>query len=304
MKQLSHELKVKKFNDLKKDIYDNSYLVHLIKKNKLTDANLIDGILNIELFLHYDKTCDSCNGINECHFKPIGNFQNAIWDGEHIDNKLTMCPFGQEKFEKISNFQNNILPLSNIDNSFMELRLESIKAWNERQEKLIKALRKLYFKDNHNRGLYIFSYLGNKKIETKKNELKNSSIGKSYIFSVFANQLAQEGKKVAYIDTLKLLRNIKNSWNKPDEERKYFSLEELENVDVIIFDNFGLAKWQDWFHIEYLEPILDHRMKFNKLTFFISDRELKTICNEEKNYDCCMLLKSKIERLIEKEISI
>lgn len=304
MKPLSYELKVKKFNELKKDIYDNSYLVHLIKINKLTEANLIDGILNIELFLHYDKTCDSCNGIEECHFKPIGNYQNAIWDGEHIDNKLTMCPFGQEKFGKVTNFQNNILPLSNIDASFMELQLDLIKPWNERQEKLIKGLQKLYFKDNNKRGLYIFSYATNKKGENKKNDLKNTSIGKSYIFSVFTNQLAQEGKKVAYIDTLKLLRNIKNSWGKVEEEKKFFAPEELENVDVVIFDNFGLAKWQDWFHVEYLEPILDHRMKFNKLTFFISDRELKTICNDEKNYECCMMLKSKIERLIEKEISI
>ena len=58
-------------------------------------------------------------------------------------------------------------------------------------------------------------------------------------------------------------------------------LSEIKNVEVLILDDIGVEKISDWVN-EMLFNILDHRMKFKKITIFTSNAKIEDLQHDDR----------------------
>nr|WP_322958964.1 hypothetical protein [Mycoplasmopsis canis]WQQ12356.1 hypothetical protein RRG48_03145 [Mycoplasmopsis canis] len=127
-----------------------------------------------------------------------------------------------------------------------------------------------HFLEN-NDHLEIYDYL----LEFKNNPLNAHSLflsgsiesNRSLILSLIANEYAIRDKKVSYIDINNLDDKIKRSLSKGDIDLD-FLIEELSNVDILIFDEIGYKQLSLWFLESIFVPILSYRYQNNLKTFF------------------------------------
>lgn len=102
-------------------------------------------------------------------------------------------------------------------------------------------------------------------------------VGKSYFTNLFVQYIASIFKLTcAFVLIPKLVRKLKNSF-----DTKNNLVEELinqyANCDLLVFDDIGAERTNEWFYSEFLFNILNERMIKHKLTFFTSNLSLKEL---------------------------
>jgi len=93
-----------------------------------------------------------------------------------------------------------------------------------------------------------------------------SGVGKSYLAQALGNQACLMGKKVLYTNTARLFTRFKLS----KTDGTYIKeLKRIQNVDLLIFDDFGLQAFDNHSR-EILMDIIDDR--YNKLSTIVSSQ--------------------------------
>ena len=93
-----------------------------------------------------------------------------------------------------------------------------------------------------------------------------SGVGKSYLAQALGNQACLMGKKVLYTNTARLFTRFKLS----KTDGTYIKeLKRMQNVDLLIFDDFGLQAFDNHSR-EILMDIIDDR--YNKLSTIVSSQ--------------------------------
>lgn len=111
-------------------------------------------------------------------------------------------------------------------------------------------------------------------------------IGKTHLVSAFANKIYRTKKVVLeYSGTLSKMSKNFTEENKIIIENK---IKEMKESDILIFDDFGSEKSNEYFLSEIMMPVLQHRLTNKKTTIFTS------------NYSIAEL-ESKYSKLIEME---
>ena len=111
-------------------------------------------------------------------------------------------------------------------------------------------------------------------------------VGKTHLISAFANEVYKTKKVIIeYSGTLS-----KMSKNFSDENKLVLDtrIEEMKSCDILIFDDFGSEKPNEYFLSEIMMPVLQHRLTNKKTTIFTSNYSISE-------------LESKYSKLIEME---
>lgn len=134
----------------------------------------------------------------------------------------------------------------------------------EGRKEVVNEFSKYIKEDNVNKGLYIYGDMG---------------IGKTFMLKKFAKILAENGKKVGFINVSNLVSKIKLTFNTTESSETI--LNNLQTVDYLFVDDIGAEKISSWFRDEFLFPLLNERMDKKKVTFFTSNYSMDTLTNQE-----------------------
>lgn len=169
---------------------------------------------------------------------------------------------------------NNRLTFANIPNAFKDLTIKSFdtdiyKTTNGRQQALnVKKMCYNYVKNYElmqakGKGLYLYS------------EVKGS--GKTRMAVSIANALINnKNVRARFATSLQILEEIKNTYNKDNNETESKLIKELSSVDVIIIDDLGVEQEKSWVN-EKFYSIINSRMLENKVTIFTSNCKIEKL---------------------------
>ncbi|WP_406616947.1 ATP-binding protein [Mycoplasmopsis adleri] len=100
--------------------------------------------------------------------------------------------------------------------------------------------------------------------------------GKTYICSAIANTFATRGISTVYVKSRELFTFLTKKLN--DNRESYNEIiSDLQNVSLLIVDDLGLEKANDWFRYEVLSSIFKTRNENNKLTIIASPLNWKEL---------------------------
>lgn len=106
------------------------------------------------------------------------------------------------------------------------------------------------------RGIFLYGQMG---------------VGKTFLLKRIAKKLAEQGKKVGFINTSTLVQKVKTTFSATAEGMYDDVVEQLKNVDYLFIDDIGAEPISSWFRDEFLFSILNDRMQKQKTTFFSSN---------------------------------
>ena len=181
-------------------------------------------------------------------------------------------------------FSNPKLNLKNNDSNLFFWTYPKLKIENDRSSLA------LWFKDFYTnwgknkkiKGIYISGMFG---------------LGKTYFLMAFTNYLIDKNITVSFLNINELYDYMTRNLNK-NNELNYEAIDKMKNVEVLIIDDIGSEKANDWFLFSVLYPVFEYRIKEDKITCFSS---IFSISNLKKNWLKSKELDSiKIERLIDK----
>ena len=234
------------------------------------------------------KTCSKCKGLNGCKNACPGLILYPRVDGNMITFEYHECKYlkelNEQKRKEASStafFYNEPIQIKNASMGEIDLtdknRLQTIK-W-------IKDFYKKYNKDKHQKGLYLHGSFGS---------------GKTYILAALLNELAKNGATTVIMYYPQLLRTLKESFNKTDNESYDEMINKFMTTDIILFDDIGAENLTAWSRDEVLGTILQYRMEENLPTFFTSNlniEELEAHLAETKQSVDIVKAKRIIERI-------
>lgn len=199
------------------------------------------------------KTCLNPNGLHRKFF-----LKGAILLDEYV-----MCS-KQRKINKKNAFKKNLI-IRGFAEKLLDLQFnkKNIDAqWDSSRKKLLNFMINMVHKKEL-KGFYLHG---------------TSGVGKSYITTLFATQLAQKNYTVAYVLLPDLVTKLLKSFN---EESSSFetSLNAMINSHVLVLDDVGAETYRDWFINDHFLQILNGRVNTDKITIFISNYNLDELHN-------------------------
>ncbi|WP_416144935.1 ATP-binding protein [Planococcus koreensis] len=120
--------------------------------------------------------------------------------------------------------------------------------------------------------------------------------GKSHLAAAVHNQLRKKGKVVVFVSMPDLLKKIKNTFNKGNNESEEQILKALNICDLLIIDDIGAEKTSDWVQ-EIVFLIIDNRYRRNKPIMATSNLEPKELAGQlgKRSYDRILEVSQPIE---------
>lgn len=120
--------------------------------------------------------------------------------------------------------------------------------------------------------------------------------GKSHLAAAVHNHLRKKGKVVVFVSMPDLLKKIKNTFNKGNNESEEQILKALNICDLLIIDDIGAEKTSDWVQ-EIVFLIIDNRYRRNKPIMATSNLEPKELAGQlgKRSYDRILEVSQPIE---------
>ncbi|MBQ7240542.1 MAG: primosomal protein DnaI [Bacilli bacterium] len=234
------------------------------------------------------KKCSKCKGLGECPFECPGLILYPRVDGNMITFEYHECKYLKEENElkkkemsSTAFYYNEPIQIKNASMGDIDLtdknRLQTIK-W-------IKDFYKKYNKDKHLKGLYLHGSFGS---------------GKTYILAALLNELVKNGTTTVIMYYPQLLRTLKESFGKNNNESYDEMMNKFMTSDIVLFDDIGAENLTAWSRDEVLGTILQYRMDESLPTFFTSNlniEELESHLAETKSSVDIVKAKRIIERI-------
>ena len=195
--------------------------------------------------------------------------------GENGNEYARECECGIRQRE----IQESRLRFASIPETYKDVTLKDIKTnfYTKTESKnLIKAA-----------GEFISWYLENldKNIEEGKgiylwSEVKGS--GKTMLITALANELINKHQKsVKFATSLDILDEIRATYDPHSEVKESDLLRDLYNTEFLVIDDFGTERATDWVGEKFYQ-IVNNRYINNKVTFFTSNYDLKTLKYDDR----------------------
>lgn|SRR5690554_364206 len=160
-------------------------------------------------------------------------------------------------------FKSHLL-VFNSEVYLQEASLDDFKLLNEEREKVVIELKKFvenYKKSHYSKGYYISGKYGT---------------GKTYLLSAVAHALVRKHINVLMVFMPDLVRSVRQGISDGNLEEK---INQLKQVEVLMFDDIGGENMTPWFRDEVLLPVLQYRLSARLTTFFTSNLGSKELLN-------------------------
>ena len=217
--------------DIKKKIKeDNPHLADY----DIKDYQVWDFVrLNEEL-----SNCRKCKGIDNCPNSKRG-FSPILTNSGDIS--YVRCKYYLKEIDaksKESKLGLMYMPKDVLNAKMDKFDLNTDDAENRKKcMAYLKNFIKKYEEGNFVKGAYIFGEVGS---------------GKTFLLSAFANELIERGHQVIFVYLPDLINDLKDDFEKLNEK-----INELKEVEILILDDFGLAKMTAAETRDFLELIED-----------------------------------------------
>ncbi|MBQ5542264.1 MAG: ATP-binding protein [Erysipelotrichales bacterium] len=195
------------------------------------------------------KECASCVSLETCPYHPKGFRAKIVYYDGKIQTKTMACE-RMLKRDRDEKYLGNYL-YSSVKKTDLSLSLEKLIA-EDHSHGSVELLRmyvafKDWTKDPDRMGLYLYGPSGS---------------GKTYYATAAANDLAKEGKRVAYFNALTLAQQLRGNLLSPEELRDLIKI--MNTADVLVLDGIGAetvtSAWRDM----VLLPVLEYAAEEGK----------------------------------------
>ncbi len=260
-KTTNEEIKKLIINDeyLKKIFRDSNYTCEFDNENWW----LFNKMFFIKYFDGLDKLCDNktLNSYN-CKQDTIGYRYLIEVYNNTLTSSLTVCN---------CNYIETIKPFFyyyDFPKEKMNLNFQNSNFFFKKyRENCLKYINKIIDDINENKitkGIYLYS--------------KNKT-GKTYTFILLANLLAHFKRRVLFISMTTLIYKWQNIDNKTTVD--YVNKKDFHQLclkaDFLFIDGIGSGYMNNWIRDNILFHILEHRLNYNKPTFFTSNFSIKEL---------------------------
>lgn len=243
------EVLKKRFLDI---VYSDLECSDFIKSNHLSEKKVSDNLSSFLKYLESREKCENCNDLSTCPLQLQG--VRPYLDYDLISNQISLqfrkCQLNYFTDELEHNFIIHDFP-----KSFLKYRLTDTLNDDYRlvRANIVGYLAKI-LRGNADKGAFIYG---------------PRQVGKTFIAVTFCKTFIETSHKmVAFIspDYIQYLSNI--SFQAPDELKKL--LKTLTDVDLLVFDDFGNEYLTGYVRDNIVYPLLDGRLKSDKITCFTS----------------------------------
>lgn len=224
------------FEDMKKRISENEETKHLILSN--SDILVVNRYLDLK-----DKVVDGYK---------VALRTNPYIELIYLPTEEKLASDAKEKFK-------SSLVVFNSDVYLQEASLKDFSLLNEEREKVLEELINFvnnYEKNKYSKGFYIYGKYGT---------------GKTYLLSAIAHDLVKKGASVLMVFMPDLVRTVRQGISEGNLEDK---INQLKQVEILMFDDIGGENMTPWFRDEVLLPVLQYRLSARLTTFFTSNLSL------------------------------
>ena len=204
--------------------------------------------LNLLEDLHY---CDHCPGLDRCE-KATPHYQiGLVKEGSVIRTNFHLCKLAREKKTYTDAFIVHDFP--------MEWWQKSL--WKDVDNTEKKQSAKTQAFNMMTGASQDWLYLRGRRRS-----------GRSFLAACLANGFAQQGKRVAFADTAKLVETLKDmAFNRDRKSEFERMMKDLQECDLLVLDDFGNENHTQTIYSTILFPLLNERAKNNRLMAFTSD---------------------------------
>ena len=241
MKKYIDELLAKLKAD--KDVYES------IKPLGLTIKEVRDNIGKLADYQEDFNICKACPGFDKCPKKDKHISTYVYKDGSYITTRSEPCKEYIKEMEIESKYIAKDFPAEWRSSVLKNLDL------SENRRPLIKEFVSIT-QGKSNKWLFVKG---------------NHKVGKSFVLVTFANEFVALGLgKVAIINASKQFKNIADKAYS-DKEGFKNAIELLENVPLLVIDDFGQEYKNELVRDQVVLPILNERAHNERPTFFSSE---------------------------------
>ena len=226
-----------------------------LKPLGLTMKEVRDNIGRLHDYQEDFHVCKDCPGFSKCPKKEKHISVYVYKEGNYITTKSEPCKEFIKEMEIESKYVAKDFPADWRTSVLKNLDL------SENRRPLIKEFVNIA-KGKSNKWLYV---------------LGNHKVGKSFVLVTFANEFVALGRgKVAVINAAKQLKNIADMAYS-DKEGFKSAIELLENVPLLVIDEFGQEYKNELIRDQIVIPVLNARSHKELPTFFSSEFTIKEI---------------------------
>ncbi len=253
---IENDIDMKEYiNQLVNDLRDDIEIYEQIKRLNLTNKEVRDNIAKLTEFKHDFHYCKACPGIEKCN-KQIPHLKMLIIkDGNYVSSSFEPCDKIIEKIHHDSRYLYADFPV--------EWKYSSTKTldMSEKRRPVIKEFSKIVSSES-TRWLYV---------------LANHKVGKSFMMISLVNDYMSVFKgKVAVLNTPNRIKELIDLSYKDKEEFAH-RVFELENVSLLMLDDFGEEYKNEYIRDALIIPLLSEREHKNLMTFFASEFSIDEI---------------------------
>lgn len=229
--------------------------VKYISGLKLTDQQIDDNIDKIYEFVRDINYCKACPGAENCIKTNPMLVCKVVYNDGFVERQLSPCKRLLEKMEFESQFI-----VRDFEKEWLNSTLKKLDKTTSRGEAIIKY--KHYIDGDSNDWIYL-------------NGGEHS--GRSYLAATLAVDFAKKDKGlVAFINASNRFRQLSDIAYK-DQETFQKQLDKYCSVALLVIDDFGSERVNDFTRDSILYPILASRSSNKLLTIFTSDFEIDEI---------------------------
>lgn len=203
-------------------------------------------------FVQMKQTCRACRGLDNCPFGIKGEYRDLALSNGKLVQEVKKCQYRMEHQKRFSHMGQYVL--NHLREELYETSIYDMDVEKETGEYLELCSHLISWLEKPSKGIYFYGGFG---------------VGKTYLASCLCNELAKQGKKVAFINSSEFCNQMRMNWNQ--SERLYTTIQAMKQVDLLVMDDIGSEIVTNWVRDELLFPILDDRMGNKKLTLFTSN---------------------------------
>lgn len=255
-------INIKKDLNLINSLKANKIILQFLKDNNLSIDYIENNAQALNTYLLNLKPCEGCKGLKDCKQSINGKVFKLKYDGI-LSSVLVPCKFKVQDTIKKAHLKNFVI--NDMSEKFYDISFENINIDEEVKNKNMDYIAKLPTivdsTDNLNKGLYLVGKPG---------------VGKSFLAACAANKFAKSKKSVAFVNVPLLSQRIKTNLENNEYKNE---VNKIVKVDFVVLDDIGAETVTSWFRDDILFNILNERMENNRLTWFTSNEDFKSLKN-------------------------
>lgn len=272
MKKVADEFKKKTntfmVDKLLIDIDNDLDFRHHCRNNniELTTNKVLNNLSSVINYKQNYLLCNDCRGLDFCEQDAKGYRLKLIDDGIDLNIVNVPCKYLKEFLynrKVANNIQSFFVPKKVLEANIDEISFDD--------KSRIPAIREvlnyiqIFKKGVTAKGLYMHGNFG---------------VGKTFLAGAIANKLAEKHVKVGFIYFPDMVRELKSAINEGTLEKR---IDEIKNIEVVIFDDFGSETVTPFARDELIGPILQYRYMQGLPTIITSNLNFEQLENHLKN---------------------